>query len=122
MGKTCSTTTDIFLFNVARGVRLGQQQYKILESIKDRKAVDGKYNSQKLNFKKPNVLMVFSNREPDQNKLSKDRWIIFKMSKDLSELTNIEGRKLSKKKGKRLDSGCDELSDEESDSQSLWDL
>ena len=67
MGKICSTTTDIFLFNVARGVRLDQEQYKILESIKDGKAVDGKYNSQKLNFKKPNVLMAFSNREPNKN-------------------------------------------------------
>ena len=35
---------------------------------------------------------------------------------------DIGGGNLSKKKGKRLDSGCDELSDGESDSQSLWDL
>ena len=45
-----------------------------------------------------------------------------KISNDLTELTNIAGGNLSKKKGKRLDSGCDELDDEESDSQSLWDL
>merc|ERR1711954_170303 len=82
VGKICSTTTDIFLFNVARGVRLDQEQYKILESIKDGKAVDGKYNSQKLNFKKPNVLMVFFKWENDQNKLSMDRWTILKISKD----------------------------------------
>ena len=42
--------------------------------------------------------MVFSNREPDQNKLSKDRWTILKISKDLTELTDIEGRKLEKRK------------------------
>ena len=35
---------------------------------------------------------------------------------------DIGGENLSKKKGKRLDSGCDELSDEESDSQCVWDL
>ena len=94
LGKICSTNTDIFLFNVARGEYLDQEQYKILESIKDGVAVDGKYNSQKLNFKKPNVLMVFSTREPDQNKLSMDRWTILKISKDLTELTDIGGGNL----------------------------
>ena len=122
MGKICSTNTDIFLFNVARGVYLDQEQYKILESIKDGEAVDGKYNSQKLYFKKPNVLIVFSSKEPNLNTFSKDRWTILKISNDLTELTDIGGGNLSKKKGKRLDSGCDELDDEESDSQSLWDL
>ena len=119
MGKLCSKLTDIFLFNVGRGENLDTEQYRILERIKDGEAIDGKYMSRQLNFKQPNVLMVFSNRQPEKNKLSMDRWIIFKISEDLSELTNIEGRKLSKKKGKRLDSGCDELSDEESDSQYL---
>merc|ERR1711954_322852 len=60
--------------------------------------IDFKYNSQKLNFKQPNVLIVFSNREPVQNKLSKDRWTILKISKDLTELTDIEGSKLEKRK------------------------
>ena len=59
LGKLCSKHTDIFLFNVARGEFLDLGQYKILESIKDGVAVDGKYNSQKLNFKKPNVLIFF---------------------------------------------------------------
>merc|ERR1711954_407998 len=97
MGKICSNKTDIFLFNVARAERLGLQQYKILESIKDGKVVYGKYNSQ-LKFKKPNVLMVFSTREPDQNKLSMDRWVILKISNDLEELTDIQGSKLEKRK------------------------
>ena len=59
MGKICSTKTNIFLFNVARGVKLDKEQYKILESIKDGEAVDGKYMSRQFNFKKPNVLIVF---------------------------------------------------------------
>ena len=82
LGKLCSKHTDIFLFNVPRRGFLEVEGYRILESIKDGVAIDGKYNSQKLNFKQPNVLMVFSNREPDQNKLSKDRWVILKISKD----------------------------------------
>ena len=97
MGKICSTNTDIFLFNLPRGEYLGTEQYKILESIKDGTAVDGKYNSQKLYFKKSNVLIVFANDEPNQNKLSKDRWRILKISKDLTELTDIQGRKLEKR-------------------------
>ena len=49
-------------------------------------------------FKKPNVLIVFSNKEPNQNTLSKDRWTILKISNDLTELTDIAGRKLEKGK------------------------
>ena len=89
MGKICSTNTDIFLFNLPRGEYLGTEQYKILESIKDGAAVDSKYNSQKLYFKKPNVLIVFANDEPKRAKLSKDRWVILKISNDLTELVDI---------------------------------
>ena len=89
LGKLCSTNTDIFLFNLPRGGYLGTEQNKILESIKDGCAVDGKYNSQKLYFKKANVLIVFANNEPNRSKLSKDRWIILKISKDLTDLVDI---------------------------------
>ena len=121
MGKICSTNTDIFLFNVARGEHLDIEQYKILESIKDGVAVDGKYNSQKLYFKKPNVLIVFSNKEPNQSKLSRDRWTILQISSDLTKLADIAGGNLSEKKGNSVDSGCREFSDDENDSQSVWD-
>merc|ERR1711954_26586 len=112
LGKLCSTNTDIFLFNVARAEFLDLGQYKILERIKDGVAVDGKYNSQKLNFKKPNVLIVFSNGKPDQNKLSKDRWTILKISKDLTELTDNEGRKLEKRKEQITHFGVGEVEHE----------
>ena len=75
-------------------------------------AVNGKYNSQKLYFKKPNVLIVFSNKEPNQNTLSKDRWTVLKISNDLTELTDIAGESLSKKKGKSVDSTCEEFSND----------
>ena len=42
--------------------------------------------------------MVFSNTELDENTLSKDRWIILKISNDLTELTYIAGRKLEQEK------------------------
>ena len=106
LGKLCSTNTDIFLFNVPRSGYLDHEQYEILESIKDGFAVDGKYKSQKLHFKVPNVLIVFSNKEPDQNTLSKDRWAILKISNDLTELTDIAGRKLEKGKEKKSQLGA----------------
>ena len=89
LGKLCSTNTDIFLFNLPRGEYLGTEQYKILESIKDGSAVDGKYNSQKLYFKKPNVLIVFSNNEPNRSKLSRDRWVILKISNYLRGVVDM---------------------------------
>ena len=81
-----TSVTDIFLFNIPRGQYMDSENYKILESIKDGSAIAGKYNSKKLIFKKPNVLIVFSNKAPNMNKLSKDRWKIFKISKDLDNL------------------------------------
>ena len=57
LGKICSTNTDIFLFNVPRRGYLSTEQYKILESIKDRKAVAGKFDGRNLYFKTPNVLI-----------------------------------------------------------------
>ena len=75
-----------------------------------------------LNFKKPNVLIIFSNKEPNTNTLSKDRQTILNISNDLTELIDIGGGNLSKEKEERVDSGCDEFSDDEYDSQSVWDL
>ena len=42
--------------------------------------------------------MVFSNTEVNENTLSKDRWAILKISNDLTELTDIVGRKIEKLK------------------------
>ena len=90
VGKEYSqNTTDIFLFNVPRAGYLYSEQYKILERIKDGFATSTKYNSQNLYFKMPNVLMVFANSGPDRENLSEDRWIILKISEDLTGLTDI---------------------------------
>ena len=81
--------TDIFLFNLPRGQYMDSGNYKILESVKDGSAIAGKYNSKKLVFKKPNILIVFSNWAPNKSKLSLDRWKIFKISRDLEHLDEI---------------------------------
>ena len=65
-----------------------------------------------MKFKKPNVLIVFSNKEPNQNTLSKDRWTILKISNDLAELADIAGGSLSRKKGKSVDSVDEEFSND----------
>ena len=46
----------------------------------------------------PNVLIVFSNMEPDREKLSEDRWIILKISQDFTGLTDITDCVKKKKK------------------------
>ena len=101
--------TDIFLFNVYRAQYLHTEQYEILEKIKDGWATSPKYNGRNLNFKTPNVLIVFANRKPDIEKLSKDRWIILKISKDLSKLTEItcESSKVKNKKKKIVNESDD---------------
>lgn len=65
----------IFLFNVPRG---GMEflQYTILEQLKDRMIFSPKYQSQtKILDTNPHVI-VFSNEEPDMEKMSTDRYII----------------------------------------------
>ena len=67
-------TTDVFLFNDTRSQSI--QNYVVLESIKDGCATSSKYGSQILNFKTPNIVVVFSNRLPFTSNLSHDRWKI----------------------------------------------
>ena len=73
---------------------------------------DGKYNIQKLNLKKTNVLIVFSNMELDENILSKDRWVILKISNNLTELSDNVGRKLEKWKDEIKDFTAEEVKSE----------
>lgn len=71
--------------------------YKVLESIKCGVGISGKYNSAELFFKTPNILIVFSNTDPDKSSLSMDRWRIFIISKDLE---NLEEKGVKSKKFK----------------------
>jgi len=82
LSKRPLSTTDIFLFNERRAMNNETCNYTILESIKDGLAVSSKYNSDLLHFKVPNTVVVFSNRVPNTKELSKDRWKIFRITKD----------------------------------------
>ena len=65
--------------------------------------------------------LFFSNKEPNQSKLLRDGWTILQISNTLTKLADIAGGNLSEKKGNSVDSGCREFSDDENDSQSVWD-
>ena len=83
------TTTDIFLFNVGKANTFDDVNYEVLEKIKDGKLVASKYDSVELRFKTHNVVVVFSNERPSKYKLSRDRWVIFKIEDDkLVDTTN----------------------------------
>ena len=72
------TTIDIFLFNDSRSTK-GEEMniYRVLEDIKDGAATTSKYDSKVIKFKRPNIVMVFSNKQPNQKSLSADRWEVY---------------------------------------------
>ena len=86
--KRSLATTSIFLFNDSRSASgNGVDLYRILGDVKDGQAVATKYDSKNISFKTPNTVMVFSTAYPNVDKLSRDRWRIYKVCKDkLSEL------------------------------------
>ena len=81
--------TDIFLFDIPISMHLSSEHYRLLESIKDGCGTSIKYNTIGKRFTTPNVLIVFSTREPDCDMFSQDRWLILKISEDLTGLTEI---------------------------------
>ena len=93
------STTDIFLFNEPRAINHESCNYSILESIKDGTAVTSKYNNDIVNFKVPNAVVVFSNKIPTMKQLSKDRWRIFRITKD--GLKRCDGRIWERQKEKQ---------------------
>ena len=66
-------TTELFLFNDARSQ--DDVSYIVLELIKDGSATSTKYSSTPITFKRPNIVIVFSNRRPVRSNLSDDRWL-----------------------------------------------
>ena len=46
------------------------------------RSIASKYSSEIIQFKTPNVVIVFSNADPDMTQLSKDRWKVFYINKD----------------------------------------
>ena len=82
MSRCSLETTDIFLFNHQRCVTSEDCCYSLLEMIKDGYASAPKFQGALLRIKTPNVIIVFSNRNPRIHSLSKDRWKIFFITQD----------------------------------------
>ena len=70
---------DIFIFNIPRSFATEAVPYTLLEEIKDGQAISSKYDSKILRFKTPNIVVVFSNGNPTERMMSRDRWQIFKI-------------------------------------------
>ena len=77
MSRCSLATTDMILFNHQRCVSSEECCYSLLEMIKDGYASAPKFQGALLRIKTPNLVIVFSNREPRMHSLSLDRWKIF---------------------------------------------
>lgn len=62
--------------------------FQALEDVKNGCFFSPKYESRQVIFNAPHV-WVFSNHEPELDKLSRDRWVVYRISKD-KELVHIE--------------------------------
>ena len=102
LSKALTRKTDIFLFNITKNGGknyenyrntnnggLNHENYKLLESIKDGRVLSAKYNTKRLEIKKPNIVIVFANEYPRTVELAKDRWLILKISDDHEKLENV---------------------------------
>ena len=75
-------TKDIFLFNHQHCVSSEECCYSFLEMIKDGNTSAPKFHGFLLRIKRPNLIVVFSNRDPRIHSLSYDRWKICLITKD----------------------------------------
>ena len=98
LSKRPLEATSIFLFNISKDCKDTENSYRVLESIKDGRAMTKKYDSKMLHFKTPNVVMVFSNAPPDPARLSRDRWCVLQITGKETELKTIELDIIKRKK------------------------
>ena len=98
------SSVDTFLFNDARSGESEMRSYEVLENIKDGRAIASKYASEIIRFRTPNVVIVFSNADPDITQLSRDRWKVFYINKDglSSQENRLWEQRHSKKTNKKF--------------------
>ena len=73
---------NIFVFNVPKSFHVNDVLYTLLKEIKDGHAISVKYDSKVLTFKRPNILIIFSNDIPHKSAVSSDRWQTYKILGD----------------------------------------
>ena len=77
LSKRILPLINMFLFDVPRSFYTDDFPYEMLEDIKNGNAISTKYDSCILPLNSPNTVLVFSNEEPDKERMSKDRWTIY---------------------------------------------
>ena len=82
LSKRALSLIDVFVFNIPRSFSVKDVSYKLLEEIKDGQSISSKNNSKVLNFKKSNIVIVFSNFRPCRSEVSRDRWKVYDIRKD----------------------------------------
>ena len=82
LSKRTLELVDVFVFNVPRSFKTLDIPYTLFEDIKDGQAISTKYDSKLLNFKTPNILIIFSNRIASWANMSNDRWIKINLLKE----------------------------------------
>jgi len=82
LSKRTLPLIDVFVFNIPRCFNMVDVPYSIFENIKDGRAISTKYDSRILDFKTPNIMIIFSNSACSWGKMSKDRWIKINLVKD----------------------------------------
>lgn len=79
----CMDTQKLYIFDLPRALRKDQlyQFYGGIEEIKNGYAFDTRYHFKEKYFDCPNI-WIFSNKYPDMDMLSMDRWKIWKVEDD----------------------------------------
>lgn len=75
MAHMVDETKNVFLINVPRG-SMEYLQYTVLEMLKDRLVVSPKYQSMVKVLNSPPHIYIFSNEDPDFDKMTADRYVI----------------------------------------------
>ena len=81
LSKRTLELIDIFVFNIPRSFKIKKTPYNLFEDMKDGCTISTKYNSELLNFKTPNIIVVFANEKPDCTQMSNDRWVLLNLLK-----------------------------------------
>lgn len=72
---------DFIFFDFTRSTE-NYISYQVIEEVKNGIVFSGKYESETITFKTPQVI-IFANFYPDTKKLSQDRWIIKRLDEDI---------------------------------------
>ena len=59
LSKLVLPLIDVFMFNIPRSFSRMDVPYELLEEIKDGNAVSTKYDSKRITFKTPNIVLIF---------------------------------------------------------------